>query len=42
MTTDKQDAARPPFRRHPRYYLFVKLAVLFIAGYVALRLTGYL
>ena len=34
------DASRPPFPRHRRYYLFIKIAVLLIAAYVALRLLG--
>ena len=34
--------ARPPFRKHPYYYLGIKLLVLACGLYVAARVLGYL
>ena len=34
--------ARPPFRRHPYYYLTIKLLVLACAAYLGARFLGYL
>lgn len=35
------DPGQPPFAKHRRYYVFIKIAVLLIAAYVALRLFGF-
>jgi hypothetical protein len=34
--------ARPPFRKHPYYYVALKVVVLVCAVYFAARLLGYL
>lgn len=31
---------KPPFRRHPRYYLLLKIAVLIIAVLLAIRFVS--
>jgi len=31
------DPAQPPFANHKRYYLFIKMAVLVIAGLLTLQ-----
>lgn len=35
------DPGKPPFPGHRRYYVFIKIAVLLIAAYVALRLFEF-
>jgi hypothetical protein len=35
------ESGKPPFPKHRRYYVFIKIAVLLIAAYVALRLFEF-
>lgn len=35
------DPGKPPFPGQRRYYVFIKIAVLLIAAYVALRLFEF-
>ncbi len=37
-----EPASRPPFRKHPYYYIAMKLVVLAAAVYFGLRLFGAL
>lgn len=35
--TQRDDKSEPPFQAHRRYYLFLKLAVLAAAAFLAIR-----